>query len=155
MLWWDAYAHSCALSAQIYIRDHDPAVTERVRSLLDDHREALGIGRIFTVEETRELYHSWGDYSFMVETDGKTGFGYDLSAPLICPVDNSDYRCSVASHGHIPESGPQPCFAVRDPFRKKQVTIEQGRIIDQAPTLARLLDFEMPDCDGRPIQELL
>ena len=155
MLWWDAYAHSCALSAQIYIQNHDPEVTSRVRSLLDRHREALGIGRIFTVEETRVLYHSWGDYSFMVETDGKTGFGYDLSAPLICPVDNSDYRCSIASHGHIPENGPQPCFAVRNPFGKKTITIEHGRIIDQAPTLARLLGFEMPDCDGSPIQELL
>jgi len=35
------------------------------------------------------------------------------------------------------------------------VDLPQGRIIDQAPTLARLLGFEMTTCDGSPIEELL
>lgn len=155
LTWWKAYSHSCALSSQIYIKDHDPAVREQVRRLLNENQARLGIGRLFTVEETRRLYRSWGDYEFMTETDGRTAFGYDLTAPLETGVDNSDYRSSVASHGHLPERGAQPCFFVRNPFTKKQVVLERGLIVDQAPTLARMLGFSMTHCDGSPMEELL
>lgn len=36
-----------------------------------------------------------------------------------------------------------------------KVVLEHGRIIDQAPTLAKLLGFDMPCADGKPIEELV
>ena len=155
LLSWKAYAHSCALSSQIYVKDHDPEVREQVLRLLTEHREALGIREIFTEAETEAQYCTGGDYDFMVDTDGHTCFSYDLRWPLETSVDNSDYRSSRASHGHLPFKGPQPCFFVRNPFTGKKVQLEQGRIVDQAPTLAKMLDFELKDCDGRPIDALL
>lgn len=155
LLSWKAYAHSCALSAQVYIKDHDLEVCRQVWELLNENRELLGIGDLLTAEEMRERYHSWGDFDFMVETDGDTAFGYDLTCPLVVKTDNADYRTSVASHGHMPEKGPQPCFIVRNPFTHRHVVLENGRVIDQAPTLARMLDFRMTECDGKPMEELL
>ena len=49
----------------------------------------------------------------------------------------------------------QPCFFVCNPFASEQVYLPEGRIIDQAPTLARMLGFEMTTCDGRAMDALL
>lgn len=155
LLAYDAYSHSASLSAQVYIRDKDPAIARRTRELLWENRELLGIGEILDVEECRRRYRTGGDYMFMIETDGTTSFSAMPHFPLVTPTDDSDYRTSRASHGHQPERGPQPPFAVRSPFAEGRVSLAHGRIVDQAPTLAALLGFPMPGCDGSPIRELL
>lgn len=155
ILSYDAYCHSCSLSAQVYVRDQDPALARRVWQLLWENRELLGIGAILDREECRDRYHTDGDYAFMLETDGRSSYSAMPHFPLITPTDNSDYRTSKATHGHQPERGPQPAFVLCNPFAKRIVSLAHGQIVDQAPTLAALLGFGMPGCDGKPIPELL
>ena len=74
---------------------------------------------------------------------------------MIVKPDNSDYKFSVASHGHLPHKGPQPVFMIAGPDVKKKVVIPRQRIIDEAPTFAKILGFTMPQAKGRAIEEIL
>lgn len=154
LLSWQAYAQACALSAQIYIRDRDVSLAKKVKTLLECNAQALGVSRVFTAQEASEQYHLWGEFDLVAETDNVTAFSSDYTAPLEMRTDNVDYRYSRATHGHLPEKGVQPTFFLRNPFGKRKIVLEHGRIVDQAPTLARLLGFEFTRCDGAPILEL-
>ena len=154
VLSYDAYCHSASLSAQIYLRNDDPGFARSVWDLLWENRRLLGIGELLTKDACRQRYHTDGSYAFMAETDGRTSFSAMPHFPLITPTDNADYRTSRATHGHQPERGPQPVFVLRNPFAASQVSLAHGRLIDEAPTLARLMGFPMPGCDGTEITEL-
>ena len=153
LLSWSVYAHACALSAQIYIQNRDQALCRKIRALLEENREQLGIERVFTAREAADRYRLWGEFDLVAETDGITAFSSDYTLPLETATDDADYRYSRATHGHLPEKGPQPTFFLRNPYGE-QVVLERGRIVDQAPTLARLLGFSLSGCDGTPICEL-
>jgi DNA-binding transcriptional MerR regulator len=105
--------------------------------------------------EVREKYGLYGPFSFMVETDGSASFSEDFVKPLDIPAVINDYRLGNASHGYEPEKGPQPVFYGRGPAFRENVTVPTGRVIDIAPTLARILGQEMPQADGRALTELL
>ena len=96
-----------------------------------------------------------GDFSFVLESDGFTSFGEAWTRPLIRPVDNSDYRYGKATHGHAPELGPQPPFLCMGPDFKTGVVIPEGKIVDEAPTFAKVMDLTMSDTDGKCMDELL
>ena len=55
----------------------------------------------------------------------------------------------------MPDKGPQPIFIVKGLGFRKGVEVEQRPIIDEAPTYAKLLGTELPEADGKPIDELL
>ena len=46
-------------------------------------------------------------------------------------------------------------FIVRNPFSDRTCILERGKLVDEGPTMAALLGFSLPDCDGKPIAELL
>lgn len=69
--------------------------------------------------------------------------------------DNSDYKFSVSSHGHLPHKGPQPVFLVAGPDIRPGVVLPRQRIIDEAPTFARILGFPLPQAQGRCMEGLL
>ena len=126
---------------------------ERVRALLLENREMLGIGQLFTREETRKLRLD-GDFTFLAETDGRTAFSPRWDTEVVTAIDPTDWRTSVAGHGHLPWKGAKPMFIVKNPYARSVCTLESGRLVDEAPTMARLLGFDLPGCDGRPILEL-
>lgn len=152
---WHAYAHAQAMSCHIYVRDHDARVRTAVERLLSENRSLLGIGEIMPLREVQARWHISGEPDLVVDTDGHSSFTSKLAAPLHACIDDSDYRYSHATHGYLPSKGPQPAFFVRNPFTRRRVTLESARVIDQAPTLARMLGFPMPDCDGTPLAALL
>lgn len=152
---WKAYLHTCSLSGHVYIKDHDPVVTEQVKQLFYDNRDLLEMEKLYTKEEVKEKWHLDGDFTFVLESYGNASYSSNFNADLIMPTTNSTYRTSKATHGHEPYKGVQPAFFLYNPFSDKQVTLPEGRIIDQAPTLAKLMGFTMTTCDGEPIAELL
>lgn len=149
---WNACCHSGSLSAYIHVREGGGVTRASVKALLERNRERLGIERVFTEEETKREHRLSGGFDLMIETDGHTSFSAKPDAPLVTPTDNGDYRTSVAGHGHLPAKGAKPAFAVRDPFSARRVELDGGRVVDQAPTLAKLLGVEMDTCDGTPIR---
>ncbi len=149
---YDAYAHAASLVSLIHVGE--AADRDRVRALLLENRERLGIGQLFTREETKKLRLD-GDFTFVAETDGRTAFSPRWDTEVVTAIDPADWRTSVAGHGHLPWKGAKPMFIVKDPRSREACTLESGRLVDEAPTMARLLGFDLPGCDGAPIPELL
>ena len=100
--------------------------------------------------------HLDGAFSFVIEADGYTSFGDHWTRPVVLDRNNNDdYRYGRATHGHLPEKGPQPVFAAKGPAFRDGAVLPSGRLVDEAPTLAAVLGLEIPGADGHPVRELL
>jgi predicted AlkP superfamily pyrophosphatase or phosphodiesterase len=155
---WDAYCLSGGMSALVYLKNpEDIKVYQKTQALLRHlcDEGIYGISRVFTESEIREAEGLGGDFSFVLETDGYTSFGDDWKRPIVKNFDASDYRYGKATHGYLPDKGPQPVLIAKGPGIKNGVVLEKGRIIDEAPTFAKLLGVELPDAQGSPINEIL
>ena len=155
---WKAFCLSNGLSAVVYLSNpSDEALYQRVFRLLRWMRDegVYGIGQVLTEEEAREKYHLGGPFSFVIESDDYTSFGENVTGALVESFGERDYRYGRASHGYYPFKGPQPVFMAKGPDFAEGVTLEEGRLIDQAPTYAKLLGVKLPDTDGAPIEEFV
>ncbi|MBD5147425.1 MAG: alkaline phosphatase family protein [Oscillibacter sp.] len=155
---WRAYCLSGGTSGLVYLKDpQDQGLYSAVYSALRDMAEEgiYGISQVFTEPEIREKEHLGGEFSFVVESDGYTSFGDNWNRPAVIGYDQTDYRRGRATHGHLPGKGPQPIFLAKGPDFREDVTLETGRLIDQAPTYAKLLGVEIPGAQGRAIEEFL
>ena len=155
LLDWNAYMHSCALSGHVYVKNNDPIIMAEVMQLLEQSAPLLDIEKIYTKAEIEEKYHLKGDFAFVIESNGAATFSADYNAPLCVSSGGKDYRYAVSTHGHEPFKGVQPTYFIRNPYSDRQRVIAKGRVIDQAPTLAKMLGFDMLSADGVPMQELL
>lgn len=155
---WRAFCFSNAMSTSVYIKDpFDEQLVSRVYDELKALQEegVFGIGRIYTAREAREEEHLYGGFSFVIESDGYTSFGDSAVRPLVQNFDASDYRFGRATHGYMPDYGPQPVFVAKGPDIKDGVSLGRGRVIDEAPTFAALLGLTMPHAEGKPVTEIL
>lgn len=155
---WDVWAKSANFSAQIYLRDpSNRQLHERVHALLKAWQQAgdMGIGEVMLPQETSERYGLEGDFSFVIESDQTTLFFSDWREPLFSPAEILEPGYQRASHGHMPEDGPQPFFVAYGPAIRSSVILKSGRLIDAAPTMAAMLDLELPNVDGQPLDQLL
>lgn len=155
---WKAYCQSGGTSAIVYLKDKDDKATyDKAWEVLSAaaKEEVYGFTKIFTEAEAREKEHLGGDFAFVLETDGYTSFGESAVRPLVSSFDIEDYRYGRATHGHLPDVGPQPVFSAKGPAFKENVTIETCNLVDQAPTYARVLGVELRDYDGRVLEEFI
>ncbi len=94
------------------------------RKLLDQAVEdgIYGIGSYMTEEEAEKKEHLAGPFSFIAESDGYTSFADAWTGPVCGSLDSSDYRTGHATHGHLPDRGPQPPLFLFGPgIREKAV----------------------------------
>lgn len=156
LLSWDAFCHSSGFGCQVYLQDKSPANVARITRFLLDHQKELHFSEIRDNRLLWDKYGLKGDFSLMFETDNTTCYISDCKGPLLFEPAPEKPGEKHSTHGHSPEKGVQPCFILNDPFRTKEpVILENGRVIDQAPTLMALLGASMPWADGRPREELL
>ena len=155
---WDAYCHSTGISGWIEARDpNDKALLERIHRALLDARESgkYDLKHVFTKEEARAQYHLDGPFSFIVECDPPVAFNFVPSDPLFMDAHPGDYKTAMASHGGLPALDHRTTFFCAGPAVKPGAAIHRACIVDEAPTMARMLGFDMPDVDGRALTELL
>lgn len=153
-----AFSKSSGMSAQVYLKHPQNAdalaQTECVlRKLCEDG--LYGISRVYTAKEAREEEHLAGEFSFVLETDGYTTFSNEWTRPLIQNKDLSDYRFGNATHGHHPDKGPQPTLFAFGPHFRAGAMLERGLLVDEAPTIARVLGVDLGKVDGHVIEEIL
>lgn len=154
---YTAFAKSGGLSALVYLKDpSDEAARAKTAAVLQQLKdgELAGIGEIFTEQEAREKHRLGGGFSFVVETDGYTTFANDWTRPLVRSLDNRNYRFGRATHGYLPEKGPQPTLIAFGPHIQPGAHLSNANLVDEAPTFAHALGFEMADTDGRCLTEL-
>lgn len=155
---WDAYCLSNGMSALIFLKDPaDKALYARVYDYLKKLQTegVYGFSRIYTEEEARREECFGGDFSFVLETDGYTAFGDYYKRPLVRELTNSDYRFGAATHGYLPQKGPQPMILAKGPDIREGARIDGSHIVNEAPTYAKILGVELPGTDGEAIEEIL
>lgn len=155
---WKAYCQSGGTSAIVYLKDkNDKESYDKAWEVLSNAAKegTNGFQKIFTEEEVRTQQHLGGEFAFVLETDGITSFGENVTGALISDYDFEDYRYGKATHGHLPDKGPQPIFCAKGPAFCENVVIERANLVDEAPTYAKVLGVELRDADGRVLEELL
>lgn len=155
---WRAFSQSNGMSATIFLKDiEDKALWQQVYDHLQDlaSQGVWGFDKVYTEPEVKERYGQYGDFAFMLETDGYTAFSDDWCEPVINPVDLSDYRLGKATHGYEPEKGPQPVFVAAGPDFLPGAYIADALTLDEAPTMAAILGQTMLQAEGRVLHELL
>ena len=148
---WRMYAQSCAFSAHIHLgpamdRNEAAAILKEIQQTYPQEIE-----KVWTAEEALIQWHMKGDFEFVVEAVTSVSFGKNLTGDLIESVDNSDYKFSVATHGHLPTKGDQPPFILSGPDIKMGVQIQGAKLVDEAPTIMKIYDIVMEDIDGHPL----
>ena len=155
---YTAMIKSTALSCQVYLKNpQDQAALKKTQEVLEWMcREGVyGVSRVYTAKEAREEEGLYGDFSFVLESDGFTSFSNAWTRPLVRNIDITDYRFGHGTHGHHPDKGPQPTLIAFGPDIKPGVRVSRRPIVDEAPTFAKLLNVEMEGVDGAPILEIL
>ena len=155
---WDAWSYTSGMSAQIVLRDPEnetikAAVHEMLQKYCDEG--VWGFSRVYTAEEAREEERLAGDFAFVLETDGYSSFGNEWMEPYVKSDAYGLCGPRHGSHGHHPDKGPSPTWIGGGPAFKKGVVIPNARLVDGAPTCARILGVELPDADGSPLDALL
>ncbi|MBO5286296.1 MAG: alkaline phosphatase family protein [Clostridia bacterium] len=155
---YKAYVKSLGGSAQVYLKDKSDkeAYDLTYKTFMDAKESGLyGIERVYTTAECDMEEHLSGDFDFVLEFDGYTANGWEPFGPYFTTFDLSDYRTGRATHGFLPEKGPQPSMLMIGPDFNEGVTIERRHTLDMAATIAKIFDFNMPDIDGKPIEEAI
>ena len=127
---WKAFSQSNGMSATIWVKDQKDKqdVFNYLTRLRDEG--VWGFSEVLTRQQVAEEYGFDGDFDYVLETDGYTAFGDGFAEPIINPIDLSDYRLGMATHGYKPEKGPQPIFITNGPSFNKDVIIEKSDIIN-------------------------
>lgn len=153
-----AFCFSGGLCSQVYLKDpRDSKIYNQVYTILKEMADEgiYGFSKVFSREEVNVTEHLYGDFSFVLETDGFSSFGDACSRPVVRLYNTDDYRFGRATHGYLPDKGPQPVFHATGPDFVKNKILERAPIVDEGPTFAKLLGFSMPDADGKPINDFL
>ena len=154
---YDAFVKSVGASAQVYLKDgiDDAKKNEIYSLLLDMASEGIyGFERVFTAEEVKDRYGLFGNFSFVLETDGYTSFGEFVDRPAVRSFDITDYRFGRGTHGYMPERGPKPTFIAAGADFKAGVRIPEGDILNHAPTVARALNITLHHAAGHAVDEI-
>ena len=155
---WDAYCHSAGLSTHVVLADpENMEIRKKVEEIMAEMvaDEKLGCEQIIDKKTLKEEWHLEGPFDYVIEGRLGTSFGNRCTEPIIMSTDNSDYKISVSAHGHMPTKGPWPTFFMAGPQIKQGVVVEEGHLIDHAPTWMAVLGVDMPTAQGRVIKELL
>ena len=152
---------SQGMSCHIHLKNPDNiADWQKTYDILKEMAEVgiYGFTRVFTREETKEQFHLDGDFSFVLETDGYTSFLDGFTPPYVWRQDRTeqwDHRFGKGSHGFLPSRGPKPMLWCKGPHIRPDVWLPEHEVIDEAPTYAMLLGAELPEAQGKPMEELL
>ena len=153
---YKAYVKSVGGSAHVYMTDKTDkqAYDLAYKTLMDACESGLyGIERVYTAEECDKEEHLNGDFDFVLEFDSYTANGWEPFGPYYTTYDLTDYRMGRATHGFHPDKGPQPSMVMIGPDFNEGIVIERRNTIDMAATIAKIFDFDMPEIDGKPIEE--
>ncbi len=155
---WQAYGCSCGGSCQIHLSND---ISDIQRNNLVELLEALTytdgspITQLLTKKHAKKLHHLEGDFDYILEAADGYVFRNDPDQPHI--MNRSDIPdCYNGDHGYLPEHPDmKSMLLMMGPGIKKGATLESSSIIDEGPTFARLLGFEMDKTDGRVLNELI
>lgn len=134
-----AKAQTLGFGAYIDVdRPHYSAVYEYLKQNMQTYR----ISHVYSREELRAL-HAPEEVLLAVEAQD----GVEM-------LDNDEAEAHKSTHGfglHVPQA--RTLLWLSGPMFKKNVRLEQARVVDIAPTLAEAIGLPFGPCDGRILKE--
>ena len=152
---------SQGMSCHIHLKDpSNKADWQKTYGILNEMAEVgiYGFQKVFTKDEVRKEYHLDGPFDFVLEGDGYTSFLDGFTPPYVWREDRTeqwDHRHGKGNHGFMPSKGPKPMLWCKGPHIRPDVWLPEHEVVDEAPTYALLLGAELPDAQGKPMEELL
>ena len=138
---YEAYMQSAGISGHLYLRNKE--VEGKVLEILEEAKNKGYIETIFNKEEAKKL-HLTGNFEYVVEGSQGIALSNQVDCEIVQEVNTGDYKYSKATHGHLPVKGDQPPFIIYNSGYPAQV-IKSGKLVDEFPTLMKLLDLEIPE----------
>ncbi|WP_404988727.1 alkaline phosphatase family protein [Clostridium culturomicium] len=155
ILRWKAYLKSCDGSAYIYINDpSDKLLLDKVKNLLDSlaSNSENGIKSIYNNNQLTSLGcdpHA----AFMLEAEKGFAFSEKINTNSIIS-SSKNAKSLTGTHGYSPENpNLDTFFMASGPAFKKGYFIDNMNLIDIAPTLAKALNIDFYQCDGKSIDD--
>lgn len=155
---WKAYCHAGEGSAQIALKKpDDEKVKKEVETLLYslEKDKNSGIEKIYSKEEAFNKGVS-GIFDYMVEP--KKGYCIKLDWTSEKVVEKLDYEKGeyYGTHGFDPlKYDYSTLFIAFGKGIKENVIIPKIKLVDEGPTMAKILGLELKNTDGRVIQEII
>ena len=150
---YKAIARSCDGSSYIYLNNKNDVETRiKVRDILNELKNKYSnvIEEVYNNEEIKNLGADI-NASFMIEAKRGYYFIDDFLGEAIEVIDESSKikHKLRASHGYLPSRDNYKTFFIAyGKTIKKGVVLEKGKLINHGPTIAKILDIDLRDCDG-------
>ena len=150
---YKAIAKSCDGSSYIYLKNkNDVETRKKVRDILNELKNKYSnvIEEVYNNEEIKNLGADI-NASFMIEAKRGYYFIDDFLGKAIEVIDESSKikHKLGASHGYLPSRDNYKTFFIAyGKTIKKGVVLEKGKLINHGPTIAKILDIDLRDCDG-------
>jgi predicted AlkP superfamily pyrophosphatase or phosphodiesterase len=149
---WTAYVQNTGGSAAVHLNDpRDAAAQRKVKKLLQERGVGPDGEPLYALVERKEADAKGAPArpAFFLEAAPGYMFSSATSGPLVrgSPL--------AGNHGYWPDNGEMKTgfIALGSGIRKRK--LESIQLVDIAPTVARLLGIDFPDCDGRVLKEML
>ncbi len=148
---WKALALGEGMGVQVYVKD--PSCKEDLYKVLTEAAESNmhGFEKVYTVQETNDAEKLSGAFEFVLETDGYTKFGFNWNGKEIESLPMGLYEAERGGHGFHPDKGPRPVFLAVGPDIYEKRVIEHAKLVDGAPTYAKIMGVSLNNADGHSI----
>jgi predicted AlkP superfamily pyrophosphatase or phosphodiesterase len=141
-------------TAFVYVLGEDKQ--QRLPQIKDAMQKLEGVADVLTADQLASLGLPTPDVNaqapdFLLNARPGYSFSDNLAGPAIVPVNGLR-----GAHGHLPQpSFMHATFVAAGAGIRKGVKLDVIQSIDVAPTIARLLQIELPDAEGRVLHEIL
>lgn len=150
---WQVISQSAHGSTEVRLKDKsDTTLYEKIFKLLEEtqKKEKSGIRKIYTKEQLKKE-KTLPDADFALDAENGYKFDNDIlgSFHKSSVVDGDYFSTYVGTHGFHPEHKEMnSCFFIEGVGLPVDKEIKNMRLIDAAPTLASLMNINLPDAEG-------
>ena len=157
---YKAIIKNCDGSAYVYVKNNDPQILREITRIIEGVNDKYGcIEEIYSRKKAVEfgadpncnlMLEAAESYYFQDETEGKV-----IKKITIEDAKKSSHY-TLSTHGYSPyKKDYTTVFMASGKGIKKGLIIKKMSLIDEGPTLAKLLGVELKDVDGKILEELL
>ncbi|MNO38937.1 Alkaline phosphatase PhoD precursor [compost metagenome] len=151
---WRAYFQCGGGAAYLHIKDGDEEAEQLALAVIRDAMkdDASGIEELFAREALDHL-HAGKSTKYMLEA--KRGYCFDESLGEPTMVDLDKQGIKYATHGYSPDKEDYRCnLVISGCDVQSDYQIGDLKMVDIAPTMAKILGIEFNPCDGRSLDEI-
>ncbi len=147
---YKAYANTCGGSCHIHLNSKNTQKeNEQIYDLLRKIEKEPYIKKLFEKEELKNKYHLEGDFTYVLEANDEYTFRNTVSNQVVRDkiFDHHHYN---GDHGYLPEHEDLKTMLIMvGKGIKKNFHIENAHVIDFGPTIAKSVNINMKNVDGK------